>query len=241
MADAALHRGATVAVLDLELSGAPDGANAIIADVTDDGSVVAAVAEAASTMGGIDVLVNNAGIGAQGTIEANALDEWRHVFNVNVLGIVRVVRAALAHLRGSPNASVVNMCSIRGDRRAPRTGRVQRVQGRRAVADDGDGCRPRRRRHSGQLREPGHRRYAMGRASLDQASDPAAERAALEARQPIGRLVTADEVAAAVLYLGGPAAGSTTGTALAVDGGMSGLRLRRAPATNAGGNRGIHS
>ena len=64
---------------------------------------------------------------------------------------------------------------------------------------------------------------------LDQAADPAAERAALAARQPTGRLVTADEVAAAVLYLGGRAAGSTTGTALAVDGGMSGLRLRHAP------------
>ena len=64
---------------------------------------------------------------------------------------------------------------------------------------------------------------------LDQAADPDTERAALEARQPTGRLVTAAEVAAAVLYLGGPAAGSTTGTALAVDGGMSGLRLRPAP------------
>jgi NAD(P)-dependent dehydrogenase (short-subunit alcohol dehydrogenase family) len=61
---------------------------------------------------------------------------------------------------------------------------------------------------------------------LDKADDPAAERAALEARQPTGRLVTADEVAAAVLYLAGPAAGATTGTSLAVDGGMAGLRLR---------------
>ena len=71
---------------------------------------------------------------------------------------------------------------------------------------------------------------------LDQAADPAAERAALEARQPTGRLVTADEVAAAVLYLGGRAAGSTTGTALAVDGGMSGLRLRHAPIDHRGGD-----
>ena len=58
---------------------------------------------------------------------------------------------------------------------------------------------------------------------LDSAADPAAERAALEARQPSGRLVTADEVAAAVLYLAGPQAGATTGTSLAVDGGMAGL------------------
>lgn len=61
---------------------------------------------------------------------------------------------------------------------------------------------------------------------LDRAGDPAAERAALEARQPTGRLVSADEVAAAVVYLAGPSAAAVTGTALAVDGGMQGLRLR---------------
>jgi NAD(P)-dependent dehydrogenase (short-subunit alcohol dehydrogenase family) len=60
---------------------------------------------------------------------------------------------------------------------------------------------------------------------LDVANDPAAERAALEARQPMGRLVTADEVAHAIAYLASPLSGSTTGTALAVDGGMQNLRL----------------
>ncbi len=64
---------------------------------------------------------------------------------------------------------------------------------------------------------------------LDVAPDPSAERAALEARQPHGRLVSAEEVAAAVVYLASPAAGSTTGTELAVDGGMGGLRLRPRP------------
>jgi NAD(P)-dependent dehydrogenase (short-subunit alcohol dehydrogenase family) len=61
---------------------------------------------------------------------------------------------------------------------------------------------------------------------LDSAPDPAAERAALAARQPMGKLVTADEVAHAIAYLASPLSGSTTGTALAVDGGMYGLRPR---------------
>jgi NAD(P)-dependent dehydrogenase (short-subunit alcohol dehydrogenase family) len=65
---------------------------------------------------------------------------------------------------------------------------------------------------------------------LDAAADPAAERAALAARQPMGRLVSPVEVAHAIAYLASPHAGATTGTALAVDGGMAGLRLRRAPA-----------
>jgi NAD(P)-dependent dehydrogenase (short-subunit alcohol dehydrogenase family) len=62
---------------------------------------------------------------------------------------------------------------------------------------------------------------------LDKAADPAAERAALEARQPTGRLVSADEVAGAIAYLASPLSSGTTGTALAVDGGMQGLRLRK--------------
>ena len=66
----------------------------------------------------------------------------------------------------------------------------------------------------------------MGGPLLDAAPDPRSERAALTARQPMGRLVTAEEVAAAIAYLVSPLAGATTGTALAVDGGMSGLRTR---------------
>ncbi|HEX3211164.1 MAG TPA: SDR family oxidoreductase, partial [Actinomycetota bacterium] len=61
--------------------------------------------------------------------------------------------------------------------------------------------------------------------------DPAAERAALAARQPSGRLVSVDEVAAAIAYLASPLAGATTGTALAVDGGMHGLRLPTPPSS----------
>ncbi|MGN6441970.1 MAG: SDR family oxidoreductase, partial [Arthrobacter sp.] len=61
---------------------------------------------------------------------------------------------------------------------------------------------------------------------LASAPDPAAERAALEARQPHGRLVSPEEVAGAVVYLASPLSGSTTGVDLAVDGGMQALRLR---------------
>jgi NAD(P)-dependent dehydrogenase (short-subunit alcohol dehydrogenase family) len=63
---------------------------------------------------------------------------------------------------------------------------------------------------------------------LNKAQDPAAERAALNARQPHGRLVSAEEVAAGIAYLASPLNGSTTGVSLAVDGGMNGLRLRPA-------------
>ena len=71
-------------------------------DVIDSRSVDHAVHEAVGLLGGLDILVNNAGIGAQGTVEDNADEEWHRVLDVNVLGIVRVTRAALPHLRRSP-------------------------------------------------------------------------------------------------------------------------------------------
>lgn len=61
---------------------------------------------------------------------------------------------------------------------------------------------------------------------LSKAENPEAERAALNARQPHGRLVMASEIADAVAYLASPLSGSTTGTSIAVDGGMQDLRLR---------------
>ena len=60
---------------------------------------------------------------------------------------------------------------------------------------------------------------------LAAAPDPAATRVALEARQPMGRLATAEEVAEAVAYLASPSSSFTTGSCLTVDGGMDGLRL----------------
>src|SRR4029078_9088785 len=75
VAQTALARGAAVAVLDLVPTSAPSGSIALTADVAGDASVENAVGRAASTMGGIDVVVNNAGIGARGTVEDNSIDE----------------------------------------------------------------------------------------------------------------------------------------------------------------------
>ncbi len=189
-------------------------------------SIADAVAQAAEAMGGIDIVINNAGIGTQGTVETNTLDEWRDVFEVNVLGIVRVMRAALPHLRRSSHAAVVNTCSIAAtaglpDRAAYSASKGAVLSLTLAMAAD--------HLHEGirvNCVNPGTADTPWVARLLDSSADPAAERAALAARQPSGRLVTAHEVAAAVLYLAGPEAGATTGTSLAVDGGMAGLRLR---------------
>jgi len=216
-------RGAAVTVLDLKPTDEFPG---LSADVTDDESVRAAVAVAAERLGGIDILVNNAGIGAAGTVADNPDDEWHRVYDVNVLGIVRVTRAALPYLRRSPHAAIVNTCSIAATAGLPQRALYSATKGAvlsltLAMAADhiGDGIRV-------NCVNPGTADTPWVARLLDAAPDPAAERAALNARQPIGRLVTAEEVAAAIAYLASPLAGATTGTALAVDGGMAGLRVR---------------
>ncbi|MER7569419.1 SDR family oxidoreductase [Streptomyces sp. NPDC097941] len=219
-------QGAAVAVLDLDPSGVGEPLLGLQADVRDDASVRAAVDAAATQLGGIDVLVNNAGIGAVGTIEDNPDEQWHRVLDVNVLGIVRTTRAALLHLRRSAHAAVVNTCSIGATAGLPQRalycaskGAVLSLTLAMAADHVREGVRV-------NCVNPGTADTPWVSRLLDQADDPEAERAALNARQPMGRLVTADEVAAAIVYLASPAAASVTGTALAVDGGMQGLRLR---------------
>ncbi|MDX3077100.1 SDR family oxidoreductase [Streptomyces sp. MI02-7b] len=222
------ERGARVAVLDLAPGALPEPLLAFKADVSDDASTRAAVDAAAQELGGLDILVNNAGIGAAGTVEDNPDEQWHRVLDVNVLGMVRTTRAALPHLRRSAHAAVVNTCSIAATAGLPQRALYSASKGAvlsltLAMAADHvrEGVRV-------NCVNPGTADTPWVARLLDAADDPEAERAALRARQPMGRLVTAEEVAAAIVYLASPAAASVTGTALAVDGGMAGLRLRPA-------------
>jgi 2-keto-3-deoxy-L-fuconate dehydrogenase len=223
-------RGARVSVLDQVKAGPDDNLYPVIADVTDDAAVRAAVTEAAQALGRLDILVNNAGIGAAGTVEDNDDAEWHHVLDVNVLGIVRTTRAALPLLRQAATdrqkAAIVNTCSIAATAGLPQRalycaskGAVYALTLAMAADHVAEHIRV-------NCVNPGTADTPWVARLLDAAPDPAAERAALNARQPIGRLVTAEEVAAAIAYLASPLAGATTGTALAVDGGMAGLRVR---------------
>ncbi|SDN36395.1 SDR family NAD(P)-dependent oxidoreductase [Allokutzneria albata] len=214
-------RGARVARLDV--NPGPDG---IACDVADDESVRAAVERTVDRFGRLDVLINNAGIGAQGDVAANTDDEWFRVLDVNVVGIARVSRAALPHLRRSPAAAIVNTCSIAAWAGLPQRALYSASKGAvyaltLAMAADHvrEGIRV-------NCVAPGTVDTPWVGRLLDAAADPAAERAALEARQPTGRLVSAEEVAKAITYLASPLSGASVGTVLAVDGGMHGLRLR---------------
>lgn len=218
--------GAGVAVVDRNIARAPDEIFTVQADVTDDTSVCTAVDAVLAQFGRLDVVVNNAGIGAQGTVADNTDEEWRHLFDVNVVGIVRMTRAALPALRQSPAAAIVNICSIAATAGLPQRALYSATKGAvlaltRAMAADhiAEGIRV-------NCVSPGTTDTPWVSGLLAAAPDPRAERAALNARQPHGRLVSVEEVADAVAYLASPAARSTTGISIAVDGGMQELRLR---------------
>ena len=217
-------RGARVAVADL--SPAADARQVSVAcDVTNRSSVEAAVAATVEAFGGLDIVVNNAGIGAVGDVTANDDEQWHRLLDVNVVGMARVAAATIAHLRRSEHAAMVLTSSVVATLGVPgraayaaSKGAVQALTLAMAADHLRDGIRV-------NCVAPGTTDTPWVARLLADADDPGAASAALVARQPLGRLVLADEVALSIAYLASPLSGSTTGTVLTVDGGMSSLRL----------------
>lgn len=219
-------RGVKVFGLDLHEGAMAEAATWVHCDVSDSDSVNGALARVAEHTSVVDILVNNAGVGAIGSVETATDAEWLQVFNVNVFGIGRVTKATLPLLRASASASVVNTCSVAATVGLPQRAVYSASKGAvesltRAMAAD---FLPDRIRVN--CVNPGTADTPWVTRLLDQATDPESERAALERRQPSGRLVTSDEVASAICFLASPDQGVITGTVLAVDGGMHALQVR---------------
>ena len=219
------ERGAKVAIFDRDRVDEEEGLLSLVCDITDARAVEEAVAAVVAEFGGVDILINNAGIGAAGDIAANGDDEWQRVLDVNVISIARVTRAALPYLRLSKNGAIVNTSSVVANVGVPNRALYSASKGAvasltRAMAAD-------------HIHEKIRVNAVMPATAdtpwvariLDGSSNPEAASIALKARQPMGRLITADEVAYAILYLASPAALSTTGTVLSVDGGMNGIQV----------------
>lgn len=213
--------GATVYGLNTSEGGISEFGTWLQCDVGDDASVATVFAK----IDALDILINSAGISAIGTVENNPSEEWHKVMNVNVVGIMRTSRAALPLLRKSKAASITNVCSILATAGLPNRALYSASKGAvlsltMAMANDHikDGVRV-------NCVNPGTTDTPWVQRLLARSADPVAELKALEARQPIGRMVSAEEVARALCYLANPLQGSTTGTSLVVDGGMQGLRI----------------
>lgn len=195
-------------------------------DVTDGRLIDVAFSELEKATDKLDIVINCAGIGAIGSIEDATEDEWRKVYDTNVVGTARISARAAQLLRRSQSAAIVNVCSIAAtvglpDRAVYSASKGAVLSLTRAMAADfiADNIRV-------NCVNPGTADTPWVERLLQQAKDPEAERIALNARQPMGRLVSAEEVAAAICFLASPLQASTTGSSLAVDGGMDGLRTR---------------
>ncbi len=223
--------GAQVVVADLDAHAAERVAGAIRSgagralamevDVAQEASVARLVAECVRQLGGVDLLVCNAGIGIAATVEGTSLEDWQRVLGVNLTGTFLCCRAAIPVMRRSGGGTIVAIASVAGQvgirNRAAYCASKAGVVGlmRSIVADyAAEGIRaccvlP------GTVDSPWIERI------LANQPDPAAERQRMEARQLIGRMGTPREIAAAVRFLASDAAAFAHGACLVVDGGMT--------------------
>ena len=193
----------------------------VVADLSVAGEPERAVAEAAASLGGLDVLVNNVGIARQARFEDVLDDEWDAYWQLNVMSYVRAIRAALPYLRDNGGA-IVNVSSTAGKR--PSTGmphysvtKAAVLSLSRLVADlyatDGIRC-------NAVTPGPTATDAWLGEGGLaDQQGDREAVLAKVGAGRPLGRLARPEEIAAVIVFLCSERASYVTGAAWSADGG----------------------
>jgi NAD(P)-dependent dehydrogenase (short-subunit alcohol dehydrogenase family) len=223
-----VDEGARVVVADINAEAAEAvatglGDNAIIhqVDVTRSGEMEALIRRAVEEWGGLDIMVNNAGIGVAATTPNTSEEDWDRVIDVCLKGTFLGMKFAIPAIRESGGGSVTNISSIAAmvgipDRAAysAAKGGVLALTKAAAIDHIAEAVRvncivP------GTVDTPWVARITAGY------EDPVAARAAMQARQPHGRLVSPDEIAAMAAYLSSEEAGSIVGAAMVVDGGMT--------------------
>ena len=218
-------KGAKVFGFDINQGEMGSYATYIKCDIGDALSVTEAFNEFAKSSKSLDVLINNAGIGSLTTVEKETDEVWHKVLNINVVGTARVSRLAIPLLRQSKHAAIVNTASVAAIDGIPNRAAYSASKGAilaltLAMATDHlpDGIRV-------NAVNPGTTDTPWVKRLLDQADDAKVAKIALEARQPMGRLVSPSEIANAIIFLASPQQSSITGTTLNVDGGLHSLRI----------------
>jgi NAD(P)-dependent dehydrogenase (short-subunit alcohol dehydrogenase family) len=222
-----LTEGARVAALDRDaralaaLRLRPDVVHAVEADVAEAVSVTAAVAESVEALGGLDGLVNAAGIDLVADIEAMQLEDWARVLAVNLTGPMLVMRAVFPHLRAAGGGTIVNVSSGAGlsplkHRTAYCASKAGLQMASKALAMEAAAFGIRVNTVC-----PGAVETELFRSGIDAAPDPQAAYEAVRARYALERIAAPEEIAAAILWLTSPESSYVTGAAIAVDGGRT--------------------
>lgn len=196
-------------------------ASFISLDVTNEADCAGAAGKVRADHGHLDILVNNAGIGHVGTALQTTGEDMDRLYAVNVRGVFNVIKAFIEEMVARRAGVIINMASIGGilgirDRLAYCTTKFAVVGLTKSMALDHakDGIRV-------NCVCPGRVETPFVKERLLQYPDPEAAYREMAATQALGRMGTAEEIAAAVLYLASDEAAFVTGSALVIDGGWS--------------------
>ena len=228
--------GARVAITDRKEKGSEDVLKAIkeaggegvfmLQDVREESDWKRVINETVERFGKLDILINNAGVGAGKNIEDVSLDEWRWVMSINLDGVFLGTKYAIEAMKKTGGGSIINMSSIEGIVGDARMAAYDTSKGGLRTLSKSAALHCAKRGYNIRVNtvHPGFIDTAMVRGFLKaQAKDGdiKAARKALEALHPIGHLGEPDDVAYAVLYLASDESKFATGSELVVDGGYT--------------------
>ncbi|MDO8476185.1 MAG: SDR family oxidoreductase [Candidatus Rokubacteria bacterium] len=223
--------GGKVVVVDIGLSAAGETVNLISeaggeataaeADVSDAGSVRGMLTVAVDTYGRVDVLVNNAGYGFAGTVEATEESDWDRLMAVDLKSVYLGCKYVIPMMRRQGGGVIINTASVVA---------LVGIENRAAYCAAKGGVAALTRAMALDHVRDGIRINCVAPGTVDtpyfagifaSSVDPASLRGQLEARHPMGRLARPEEIAYSMLYLASDESSFCTGSMLVVDGGMS--------------------
>jgi 3alpha(or 20beta)-hydroxysteroid dehydrogenase len=186
------------------------GASYTHLDVTSKDDWESAIALAASELGGLDVLVNNAGIGNAGPLGEYRLEDWREILEVNLTGPFLGLSSAVALLKASAPSSVINISSTSG---------LEGYAGAHGYTASKFGLRGLTKSAALELAPYGVRVNSVHPGPIRTSMTAVVDESILSKSVPIGRIGEPEEVAALVVYLASDESAFSTGAEFVVDGG----------------------